>query len=128
MSCLKERGLNDERSFQGNLVFRKLSILAVLPILSFLCFNLGKIFLFVWVVLGVQYKFIDNNTEHYLTSKVWMTGLYGKGESPGQNMSFLCCWLFTKNSYLSNGSKYFSNDIKDKNNFFKITEICNICN
>ena len=37
------------------LVFRKLSIL---PFLSFLCFNLGNIFLFVWVVLGVQYKLL----------------------------------------------------------------------
>ena len=83
------------RSIKGNfvkfnLVFRKLSILAILPFLSFLCFNLGKIFLFVWVVLGVQYKIIDDDTEHYLTSKVWKIVIYKKGDSPWQNMSFLC--------------------------------------
>ena len=34
------------------LIFRKLSTLAILPFLSFLCFNLGMIVLFVCVILG----------------------------------------------------------------------------
>ena len=30
-----------------------------------------------------------------------MIVIYDKGENPCQNMSFLCCWLFTKNSIVS---------------------------
>ena len=41
------------------LVFCKLSTLAILPFLSFLCFNLGTIALFVWLILGFKYKIID---------------------------------------------------------------------
>ena len=47
-----------------------LSTLAILPYLSFLCFNLGKIVcvcVCVCVMLRFQYKISDEDTEHYLT-------------------------------------------------------------
>ena len=69
-------------------VFRKLSTLAILPFLSFLCFNLGTIVLFVCVILGLYYKINDQDTELYLTSNVWMIVIYDKGNSHCQICHF----------------------------------------
>ena len=37
------------------------------------------IVLFVYVILGFQYKIIDEDSEDYLTSNVWMIVMYDKG-------------------------------------------------
>ena len=64
LNSQKDLPENEEVHNDGNPI-RKLSALTILPYLSFLYFNLGTIAL--CVILGIQYKTIDEDTEHYLT-------------------------------------------------------------
>ena len=86
-------------------VVHKLLTLEILPYVSFLCFNLGKIALCACDILEFQHKIIDEDTEHYLFSNVLMTVIYDKGNSHCQ------IYYFCVVGYLRKTLTYSTNSI-----------------
>ena len=80
-------------------VFRKLSTLAKLQFLSFLGFILRMIVIFVCLILAFSIKLLVRTLNTFLLQNVWMIVIYDQGNIHCCiYMSFLSCWLFTKNS------------------------------
>ena len=51
------------------------------------------------VILGFWYKITDEDTEHYLSSNVWMFVIYDKGNSHCQIYNFCVVVCFRKTRY-----------------------------